>query len=310
MESVYIVNGFLEAGKTTFIRELLDRDGIRNAGKILILVCEEGEEEYDPDFLKKRGITLAFLAKEEDFNEENIGRIEKKCRPDVVIVEFNGFWDRKNRELPWFWENVAEVVVFDASSFKLYVNNLRSFLAEQVKKAGIVLFNRCDEVRDSLAGFTRNIKAINPGILFMYRGSEGDIFLDQNERLPYDISRDELVLDDQGFLSFCLDIHDRQEVYEGKTVRFIAQAFQTKTDDEAEFVAGRFVMTCCETDRTFMGILCAYVGADRLTHREWVEVTGRIRIVNDEVSGKEIPVCLVKELSIAHDREETITMAL
>lgn len=47
MGTVYFVNGFLEAGKTTFIIDLIHRESFRVAGKTLILLCEEGDREYD-----------------------------------------------------------------------------------------------------------------------------------------------------------------------------------------------------------------------------------------------------------------------
>ena len=44
---VYIFMGFLDSGKTTFVKEtLLDRE-FTGGAKTLLLVCEEGEEEYD-----------------------------------------------------------------------------------------------------------------------------------------------------------------------------------------------------------------------------------------------------------------------
>ena len=42
-----IVNGFLESGKTRFLKELIEDNGFKEDGKTLIIVAEEGEEEYD-----------------------------------------------------------------------------------------------------------------------------------------------------------------------------------------------------------------------------------------------------------------------
>ena len=45
---VYLFTGFLEAGKTKMIQETLEDEGFNDGSHILLLVCEEGLEEYDP----------------------------------------------------------------------------------------------------------------------------------------------------------------------------------------------------------------------------------------------------------------------
>ena len=49
MKPVFIVNGFLESGKTEFICYTLAQPYFQTKGKTLLIVCEEGEEEYDDD---------------------------------------------------------------------------------------------------------------------------------------------------------------------------------------------------------------------------------------------------------------------
>ena len=46
---VYLFTGFLDAGKTKFIRETLQDKRFNDKEPTLLLVCEEGEEEYEPD---------------------------------------------------------------------------------------------------------------------------------------------------------------------------------------------------------------------------------------------------------------------
>ena len=50
---VYVIMGFLEAGKTSLIRDLLTDDMFDDKAKTLILACEEGEEEYESAMLEK-----------------------------------------------------------------------------------------------------------------------------------------------------------------------------------------------------------------------------------------------------------------
>lgn len=296
MGTVYFVNGFLEAGKTTFIKELIGRESFRIPGKTLIILCEEGDTEYSDEELQAANAVLEIIEDETDFDDEHLSVLEKKHNPERIIVEFNGMWDRKYLEFPLHWDDIMEITVFDASTFKLYSDNLRSLLAEQVRNTELIIFNRTDEVRDKLASYARNIKAINNRAAFIFRGSKGDIVLNPDELLPYDINSDELNLDEVGFAMMCMDSLERYELYEGKKVHFKAQAFKMKDKSDLEFIAGRLIMTCCEADTSFLGIICDYPNAYVLEDKEWVEVTGLIRNIYDEEMKRQIPVCRVLEL--------------
>ena len=52
MKPVYVINGFLESGKTEFICFTLAQQYFQVRGKTLLILCEEGEIEYDPVILK------------------------------------------------------------------------------------------------------------------------------------------------------------------------------------------------------------------------------------------------------------------
>ena len=296
MGTVYFVNGFIEAGKTTFIKELISRESFRISGKTLILLCEEGDLEYDAADLEESNAVLEVIETEDEFNEENISGIEKKYSPDQVVVEFNGMWDRKNLEFPKYWDDIMEIAVFDASTFKLYSDNLRSFLAEQVRQAELIFFNRADKVREKLASYVRNIKAINIGAAFMFRGAEGDIILDPDEHLPYDIDADELFLDDEGFAVLTMESLQKCELYEGKKIHFTACIYKMKDGSDLDFIAGRIIMTCCEADMSFAGLICEYPQAYELDDREWVKISGILRVRFDDEMQRNIPVCRVVEM--------------
>ena len=58
---VYLFTGFLESGKTSFINETLsDPKFYKDGDRTLLLLCEEGEEEYDMDILKEN-IVISIL---------------------------------------------------------------------------------------------------------------------------------------------------------------------------------------------------------------------------------------------------------
>ncbi|MCR5460783.1 MAG: GTPase [Acetatifactor sp.] len=309
METVYFVNGFLEAGKTTFIKDLISRRSFRIPGKTLILLCEEGDAEYEKEELRAANAETERIEEEEEFNEETLTALEKKHSPDRVIVEYNGMWDRKNLKFPRCWDDVMEIAIFDATTFKLYSDNVRALLAEQVRRAELIVFYKADKVRDKLASYARNVRAINPGAAFVFKGSEGDILLDPDENLPYDVNGGELDLDGTGFVVMCMDSLERSERYEGKKVRFVARAYKLKDGGAFEFVAGRQVLTCCEADVSFIGIICGWQKAYELENREWVEVAGILKVRYDEMEQRYVPVCRVTELKKTNEpREEYVTL--
>lgn len=50
---VFLINGFLEAGKTQFLEFTMDQEYFQTEGKTLLIVCEEGDTEYDEKEVKK-----------------------------------------------------------------------------------------------------------------------------------------------------------------------------------------------------------------------------------------------------------------
>ena len=82
---VYMFMGFLESGKTTFAKEtLLDRD-FTEGEPTLLLVCEEGIEEYDEDDLKSKNIFLEYIEEE---NLDKLKELEKYADDENVLNRF------------------------------------------------------------------------------------------------------------------------------------------------------------------------------------------------------------------------------
>ena len=92
MKPVYIINGFLGSGKTEFINFTLDQPYFQSSGKTLLLLCEEGEEEYDPYVLKRSKTIVETIEEEADFTPEKMVELEKKYHPERIIIEYNGMW--------------------------------------------------------------------------------------------------------------------------------------------------------------------------------------------------------------------------
>ena len=275
MKPVYMINGFLESGKTEFITYTIAQPYFRTKGKTLIIACEEGEIEYDPALLKKTNSVVEWIEDEEDFNTTNLLELEKKYNPERIIIEYNGMWNFKNMKLPWHWKIEQQITCIDGSTFPMYYTNMRSLLAEMVRKSEMIIFNRCDGIED-LASYRRNIKAVNQSADVIFEDSEGEIDEIFEEDLPYDLNQSIIELDNQGYGIWYLDSLDHLDRYIGKTIRFKGMVLRPEGFAKNYFVPGRMAMTCCADDMAFLGFACEYAGADGLKDKECVEVTAAI----------------------------------
>lgn len=275
MKPVYMINGFLESGKTEFITYTLGQPYFRIKGKTLILLCEEGEIEYEETQLKKSNAVIEVIEEESDFNTAHLIELEKKHKPERIIIEYNGMWNYKNMKLPWHWSVEQQITTIDASTFPTYYTNMRSLLAEMLRKSEMIIFNRCDGIED-LASYKRNVKAINQQAEIIFEDSQGEIDTLFEDDLPYDLKDDLLVLDDMGYGIWYLDTLDHIERYIGKKVQFTATVLLPENAKGDYFVPGRTAMTCCADDMVFLGFACKYEKAGELEQRDWVKVTAEV----------------------------------
>lgn len=276
MKPVYVINGFLESGKTEFIRYTLAQPYFRIKGKTLLIVCEEGEIEYEPELLANTNTVMEVIDDEEDFNATALTELEKKHKPERIIIEFNGMWNYKNIKLPWYWKIEQQITTIDASTFPMYYTNMRSLLAEMVRKSELIIFNRCDDAREQLGNYRRNIKAVNAAAEIVFEDSNGEIDEIFEEDLPYDINQETIELDNQGYGIWFLDSMDHLDRYLGKKISFVAQVLLPENGPKDCFVPGRMAMTCCADDMAFLGYVCKYAAAGSLKQKEWVKVTATV----------------------------------
>ena len=93
METViYLIAGFLESGKTTFINEIMGDPNFFQGEKTVILCCEEGFTEYNEDRLRETQTTVIPVENEADLTGSFLKDLNAKYRPERVIIEFNGTW--------------------------------------------------------------------------------------------------------------------------------------------------------------------------------------------------------------------------
>ena len=277
---VYVFMGFLGSGKTQFAKDTLIKQGFTEGQKTLLLVCEDGEEEYDEAALKKNNIDLEFIT-EETLNTDHLLELSKKYEPENVMIEYNGMWELDrifNIRVPKGWTVVQIISFVDATTFDVYVNNMKKVMMDQLKNADMIIFNRCDE-NTKKAEYRRSIRAVNrrAQIIFENTNGETDNGMDGEVELPFDISGPVITLAEEDFGLFYADAADNPDKYVGKKIHFKAQVHRPSTYNDKTFVPGRFAMTCCAADIAFVGFKTYYAGAKTLKDRDWVIVDGTIK---------------------------------
>ena len=275
VKPVYIINGFLDSGKTDFFRYTIGQPYFRTRGKTLLIVCEEGENDYEESLLKSTNTVVEKIEDEEDFNPDALVALDAKHNPERILIEYNGMWNFKNMRLPIMWKREQQITVIDASSFELYFSNMKSLLAEQLRGSDLILFNRCDGISD-LATYKRNVQAINQKADIIFEDMNGEVDVTLDEDLPFDLNSDPIELNNYGYGMFYLDALEHVDRYEGKNVRFKGMVLFPPEFPKGRFVPGRMAMTCCAEDMQFLGFACDYDKTDELQEKEWVLVTAKV----------------------------------
>ncbi|SCX83096.1 TIGR03943 family protein [Pseudobutyrivibrio sp. AR14] len=280
---VYVFTGFMDSGKTTLIQETLFENDFASGGedKILILSCEDGEVEYDIEKLKTVNAKVATIDSEEDFNLENLTRISNEYNPDVIFLEYNGTWgvDKIYDEpLPEGWVPAQSLATVDATTFEMYLNNMRTMIMEQIFKAEVVIINRCTDDTPKTK-FRGQIKSMNRPAQIVYERADGSID-DSPEELPFDINADVIEITDADYALWFMDCMETPKKYDGKTIHFRGLVYNPNDGKLRRdvFIPGRFAMTCCVEDIQFLGMKCKWDKASTLGHRSWIDITAQIKV--------------------------------
>lgn len=295
---IYLITGFLESGKTTFINFTVAQDYFQIDEPTLLITTEEGEVEYDEKELLKYNTVLEVVESQEQFTPEYLKKLKRRYNPERVILEYNPLWSVKKleeMEMPRGWGIVQEIVTVDASCFQIYMQNMKSIFMEMSLHADMVMFNRC-RPQDPLASFRRSIKVVNPACDVLFEDEKGEISNIFEDSMPYDLDADIIDIEDADYGIFYVDMEDHPERYRGKTVRFKGRVLKSENANADFFVPGRMAMTCCADDTTFIGYICEFPKAKSLLMGQWVEVTAVVDWKYMEPYEGEGPVLIAKDI--------------
>ena len=289
---VYLFTGFLESGKTKFIQETLEDKRFCNKEKTLLLVCEEGEEEYAPEQFATDTVVIRVLEGQEQLTTENLTGWVQETKADRVVIEYNGMWllDALYAAMPEGWVVYQEFMFADAGTFLSYNSNMRQLVYDKLKSCELVVFNRFKPDMDKME-FHKVVRAASRRADIAYESTDGKVVYDDIEDpLPFDLNAPVIEIGDADFAEWYRDLGETPANYEGKTVRFKCRALKRSKMPANTFIVGRHVMTCCVEDIQFAALVCQWDKADTVQDDSWMILTAKLNFKFNKAYGRKGPV--------------------
>ena len=275
---VYIFAGFLESGKTTALQGVLLRnaDVINKENKSLIICTEDGEEEYDSNQLKELNTSVVMMEDEDGFDLDYLEKIQEEYTPSTVYIEFNGMWDLKKflqNPMPVGWIVMNVFTLVDATTFDIYLTNMRQVIMNPISVSDVILFNRCTE-NTKKGEIRRPIKILNPNGQLYFSRMDGSIDDGMEDFLVP--QEDGIVhVEEDIFCSWFVDCIENPDKYYGKRVAFKAMVTSGKGLSDNQFYVGRLAAICCQADAQFIGFI-AEADENKPKDKEWIEMEATV----------------------------------
>ncbi|MBQ3300978.1 MAG: hypothetical protein IJH04_02275 [Eggerthellaceae bacterium] len=212
-----------------------------------------------------------------DIAGHKLARLDREYKPERVIIEYNATWLLETlyqAKKPDSWELAQILDLVDATTFEMYLKNMRRYMADGLKEADLVFFNRCNQ-NTPKSKYRRAVKGLNNTTRVFFEnldGSTDDGVADED--LPYDVKATPIEIGDEDFGTFYLDAMEHPDRYDGKVIRARGRAFRMEDMPKNCYVFGRHVMTCCAEDIGGIGFLCQFKGEGPKTN-DWIMVEAR-----------------------------------
>lgn len=305
---VLLFTGFLESGKTKFIQETLEDKRFLDKERTLLIVCEEGVEEYIPEKFSGENVFIEIIEEEADLNQNLLKSLVDKTKAERVIIEYNGMWmlDSLYAAFPDNWGVVQEMMFAESKTFLNFNRNMRNLMVDKLKSAEVLVFNRADDTIDKME-FHKIVRAVNPRTNMAYEFSDGRVEYDEIEDpLPYDIDAPIIEISDEHYAVWYRDMNENIENYVGKEILFKAMIGFNKDLPKNTFMAGRHVMTCCEDDIEFLPVLCKGKVSSKIENGQWVMVTGMFSNEYNKVYGCKGPIIKDARVKVTDKPEKAV----
>jgi len=305
---IYLFLGFLEAGKTKFIQETLEDKRFNKGEKTLVLICEEGIEEFEISKMPKKNIEFHVIEDKSELTEANLNAIVEKVKPERIVVEYNGMWNVND-----FFDampegsTIAQVMMFaEASTFLNYNANMRSLVVDKLNIAEMVVFNRFERTYDPNE-FHKIVRGVSRRAEIVYEYTDGEVAYDDIEDpLPFDVEADEITIADRDFALWYRDIMDEPFKYDGKIMSFKALVGRNIKFPVNTYAIGRHIMTCCVDDIQYCWLVAQDDKGFAPANQEWINITGKIVVQKHKLYKGKGPVLFVKEVTPAEAPDQPV----
>lgn len=305
---VYLFTGFLESGKTKFIQETLCDERFNKGERTLLLVCEEGEEEYEPEEFSGKNVFIKVVEEENELNEDLLRGFIEETKAERAVVEYNGMWmlDSLYQAMPQEWVVYQEFMFADATTFLTYNQNMRQLTYDKLKSCELVVFNRFTREMDKMP-YHKIVRGASRRADIAYEYAPDDVEYDDIEDpLPFDINAPIIEIGVDDYAIWYRDLTENPSNYEGKTVKFLCRALTRKKLPSKTFIVGRHVMTCCIEDTQFAALVCQWDQASKVVNDSWITLTAKIRYKFHVAYKQKGPVLTCVELEPAEAPENSI----
>ena len=305
---VYLFVGFLESGKTKFIQETMEDARFDTGETTLLLVMEEGEEEYDESKFAVQNVVVSYIDEKEELTEEHLSSLQLQYGATRVVVEYNGMWLLEDffNAMPEGWMINQLMTFFDTNTVLNYNANMRQLVFDKIENTQLVVFNRYEQDVDKMA-LHKLVRGISrrADIVYEYENGKAE-YDDIEDPLPFDVNAPVIEIEDKDYAFFYRDLAENMEGYIGKVVKFKGIVATDKRLAENDIVIGRHIMTCCADDIQYSGLACVLPMPMGVKTRDWLEITAKIEFTKHQIYKGKGPVLVVSQVKKCEPPEEQL----
>ena len=280
---IYLFTGFLDSGKTTVIKDTLEDPTFNSDNPTTLIIClEQGEEEYDEDYLKANNADIEYLDSSVYLTNKKFKELYAMYKPSQIFIECNGMesiTELVTKDLDPMFTIVQIITTIDATTFTSYMNNMRSYMYEQIRYSDLIIFNRCkpNSSKNALRG---SIKAVNKKAFIAYEGEYGQSVELQKEELPFDINTEPIDILDDDYGIWYMDALEDPAKYANKKIILRGMYLERLEGYNNSFIFGRKAMVCCGNDLQDISLTVTGVKVDQMHLNDWLEIEGTLKLVD------------------------------
>lgn len=303
---VYVFSGFLDSGKTQAIKETLYNPNFNEGEPSLIICFEQGDVIYDDKFLKITNTQVMYLDSIKDLTLKKQKEIDKAYDVDRIFLELNGMEDDSILYDTGFisnWELAQTLTTIDATTFNMYMNNMRQFMYNHVVNAECIILNRSDDADKRY--LRNNLKSINQFSEIIYENKDGSVSNKIEDDL-FDVSKD-LYIEDMDYGLWYMDCLDNTDKYDNKTITLKMKFVEDIKEYSNALIMGRQAMVCCANDIQNIAITCVGVDKDKIKENQYYYLTGRLHSIQTDDGSKTCVLYVTEMIDADAPKEELVT---